>query len=121
MMRSTETVERILALCRTLRPRTANEKVLQDALEPLFRESFSTVDREAKLDPKSVVDFLVEETVAVEVKVDGSPLPVMRQLQRYAKSDRVEQIVLVTTRRKLMAVAPRLRGKPIHIAWLSPF
>lgn len=113
------TTARILELCRTLRPQTTSEKALQDALEPLIRESFPSVTREAVLGPKDVVDFLVEG-VAVEVKVDGSPMAVTRQLHRYAEHDQVRELVLVTTRAKHRSIPPTLRGKPVAVAWLCP-
>lgn len=115
-----QTADRILELCRTLRPQTTSEKALQDALEPLIRASFpSGMTREAILGPGDVVDFLVED-VAVEVKVDGSPMEVTRQLHRYAGHDAVAALVLVTTRAKHRGLPPTLRGKPVAVAWLCP-
>lgn len=115
-----DTVTRIIELCRTLRCQTAVEKALQDALEPLLMANFSIVEREVRLGPGDVVDFLVEGSVAVEVKVDGSPMAVTRQLHRYAEHDQVRELVLVTTRAKHRSVTPTLRGKPVAVAWLCP-
>jgi hypothetical protein len=116
----TETVDRILELCRTIRCQTATERELQDALEVLLRANFPSVTREAQLGPKDIVDFLVDD-VAVEVKVDGSPMAVTRQLQRYAQHERVQSLVLVTTRAKHRSVAGELQKKPVRVAWLAPF
>lgn len=116
-----ETVDRILELCRTIRCQTATERELQDALEVLLRENFSSVTREAQLGPKDIVDFLVDDAVAVEVKVDQSPMAVTRQLQRYAAHEKVQSLVLVTTRAKHKSVQRSLRKKPVRVAWLAPF
>lgn len=114
------TVTKILELCQTLRCQTTVEKALQDALETLFRENFSTVERELHLGPGDVVDFLLDGSVAVEVKVDGSPMALTRQIQRYAEHKRVEAVVVVTTRAKHRSVPNKLRGKPVAVAWLNP-
>lgn len=120
-MSAADVVERIRALCQNLRTQTSTEKVLQDALEPLLQKTFSSVIREARLDETDVVDFLIEGTVALEVKVDGSPMAVTRQMMRYLDHDGVKRLVLVTTRRKHVVDVPgTLRGKPVDVAWLSP-
>lgn len=113
------TSERILELCQRLGCQTTDEKTLQDALEIVLRENFTSVERECRLSPRDVVDFLVE-TVAVEVKVDGSATEVTRQLQRYAEHDQVTEIVLVTSRSKHRTIPLSLRKKPVAVAWLCP-
>ena len=114
------TVLRILQLCRTLRCQTAQEKVLQDALEPLLRAEFQDVEREARLSQADVLDFLVAGRIVVEVKMDQSPMTVTRQLRRYAEHPKVTHIVLVTTRAKHRSVPLELAGKPVFVAWLQP-
>jgi hypothetical protein len=112
----------ILALCQRLRCQTSDEKQIQDALEPMLREICSTVEREKRLSDADVVDFLVENHIAIEVKTEGSWMAVTRQLQRYMEHPSVHRLILVTTRRKHVASVPgTLRGKPVDVAWLSPF
>jgi hypothetical protein len=53
---------------------------------------------EAWLDKQSRIDFLTVDGVGIEVKVAGSQMGVMSQLQRYADHDRVKGLVLVTTK-----------------------
>jgi hypothetical protein len=116
------TASEIVTLCQGLRCQTATEKDLQDALEPLLRRACSILEREKALSPKDVVDFLVDEKLVVEVKVDGSPMAVTRQLMRYAEHESVHAIVLVTTRKQHVRQVPEtLRGKPVDVAYLSPF
>lgn len=111
---------RIVELCRTLRCQTATEKVLQDALEVVLRANFSTLRREVKLSEGSTIDFLVD-ALGVEVKVDGSRMGVIRQIQRYLEHESVDGLVLITTRRQHLLIPKQLRGKSVDIAWLSPF
>lgn len=113
------TSEKIVELCQTMGCRTTDEKSLQDALEIVLRENFAFVQREHRLGPNDVVDFFVE-SVAVEVKTDGSPMEVTRQLQRYADHDAVTELVLVTSRSKHRTIPLSLRKKPVSVAWLCP-
>lgn len=110
----------IATLCQRLRFQGTKECELQDALETLIRSSFSEVTREAKLGETDRVDFLVGN-VAVEVKVDGRTMQVARQLRRYMESDRIQALVLVTTRAKHKALPQTLGGKPLVVVWLPPF
>lgn len=88
----------------------------------MLSEICSTVEREKRLSDKDVVDFLVDGDIVIEVKVDGSPMGVTRQLQRYLEHPVVNHLILVTTRRKhLSAIPGTLRGKRVDVAWLSPF
>jgi hypothetical protein len=76
--------------------------------------------REAELGPKDRVDFLVGR-VAVEIKVDGSSMEVTRQLRRYLEHEKVDSLMLITTKRKHLTVPLTLAGKPIQAIWISPF
>lgn len=118
---STRDIARWVVLtCAAMRCVTSAEKELQDELERLFLERYPQTKREFQLAEGSVVDFLIG-SVAVEVKTDGSPASVSRQLHRYAGAPIVERLVLVTTRRKHQAAIPSsLRGKPVSVALISP-
>jgi hypothetical protein len=59
------------------------------------------------------------EQVGIELKVEGSLANIIRQLDRYAQSDRVDALVLVTTRRSHLQVPDALRGKPITVICLG--
>ncbi|KKK98092.1 hypothetical protein LCGC14_2646250 [marine sediment metagenome] len=102
------TLDAICELCPKLRFHGTREVLLQDALGQLLRATFSEVDREVPLTKSAVVDFLVGD-VAIEVKIDESPMAVTRQLRRYAESPRVQSLVLVTTRAKHRRCGSRCR------------
>lgn len=65
------------------------------------------------------IDFLLGD-VGLEVKVDGSRADVIRQLDRYAESDQVQHLLLVTTRAQHRAMPRELREKPLEVLYLCP-
>ncbi len=67
---------------------------------------------------KNRIDFLVGRT-GLELKVDGSLQAVTSQLSRYAQADRVDALVLLTTKLRLCRVPPMLNGKPVVVALCS--
>jgi hypothetical protein len=74
---------------------------------------------ERKLRGHDRVDFLVGECVAVEVKIDGSLGDVTRQIHRYAQSDRVKALVLISARHRLDNQPTTMNGKPLRIVVLA--
>lgn len=99
--------------------RTTDENELANVVERLFEEANVDYEREVRLSSRDRVDFLVDR-VAIELKVEGSASQIIRQLDRYAQSDRVDHLVLVTTRRKHMLLMPdALHGKPVSVVCMG--
>lgn len=63
-------------------------------------------------DKVGVIDFLCRD-VGLELKTKGSLSSLLRQLDRYAESPQVRELIVLTTRRSLCRLPPELRGKPI--------
>lgn len=62
------------------------------------------------------------QLIAIEVKLEASATPVVRQLQRYALAPLVGAVILATTSSRLCAAIPReLAGKPVFAAHLRRF
>ena len=84
------------------------------------KPSCLTWDREVRLSASDRIDALVgPQGVGVEFKVDGARSAVIRQLGRYAKSERVAALLLVTTRTKHLIEAPDVLGKPLVVCNLG--
>lgn len=97
--------------------RLGHEKLLQEDVEALFERNCVDFRREFILGPGERVDFLVEERIAVELKVKCSPRVMMRQLQRYAGHDKVEAIILVTA--TVTSMPDSMNGKPVYVVNLG--
>ena len=111
-MTSLDHITRVLA-AKPL-PRSPESR-LQNAIAEELADHGVTFSPEVCIAPGSVVDFLVDDRIAMEVKVDGSLSDVTRQLHRYAQSDRVEEVLLVTTRARHAEMPPTLGRKPVRV------
>jgi hypothetical protein len=83
----------------------------------------ATLRREVKLSPQSTIDYTITErsglhvVVGVEIKVDGSYTNVARQLLRYARTGKLDALVLVTPlMRHWTHLPPTMNGVPVHFA-----
>lgn len=96
-----------------------SETDLQEAVASVLREAGVPFDREYRLGPRDRVDFLIDGSVAVELKIDGSFSEVLRQLHRYSEHDTVKALVLVTTRAQHRAMPPEMNGKRVDVIHTS--
>src|SRR5215510_3383221 len=76
---------------------TGNEIDLQDGLSRVFDLNQVTYVREYDLGPNSgrIDFFLPDSRIGVELKVQGSPTGVLRQLYRYTLSPSIDSLILV--------------------------
>lgn len=95
----------------------ADEDQLQAGLAAALRDAGFEVEREVRLDGRSRIDLLVEG-VGIEVKVAGKADAVRRQVDRYLADDRIEGLVLVTTRARHW-LPPKINGKPVRVVSLQ--
>lgn len=118
-MRVTPTAESIASLVEGFRFVFHDEDSLQRGLERALRSACLPVESEVRLTDRDRIDFLVG-TTGVEVKTKGQAPAVAKQLQRYAASDRIDEIVLVTTKSNHQSFMPtEIKGKPVRVVWLG--
>jgi hypothetical protein len=111
------TAAAVAAAIRARRYRYATEEDLQQGiLEALIGQGFAA-RREVRLSPRNRIDLLVGR-IGIEVKVGGIGRNVERQLARYAASDLIDGLVLVTNRARHQPPAT-IDGKPVELVWLS--
>lgn len=106
-------------LSRTKFPATP-EKDVQAAVADALTDAGIAFEREVRLNDHDIIDFLVAG-VGIEVKIKGARRAIYRQLQRYAESDAVKSLVLLSS--VAMGLPPEIDGKPVTIlslgrAWL---
>ena len=115
----TAEIARILGLYRF---HYGNEDDLQRGIEKALEEAGADFTREAMLKGTfGRIDFLVHarHEIGIEVKVEGANTTVGRQVARYLKTDEVEGIVLVTSKRRHRSFPKEFSGKPVEVVWLG--
>jgi hypothetical protein len=114
-----ELCEAVVTAISSNRYRFTSEDELQRGIDLALIRHGIVADREVRLAPGDIIDFLAGD-VGVEVKVDGSPQSIARQLMRYAGSPRVASLVLVTRKAQhANRFPPSIGGKPLRIVSLG--
>lgn len=97
------------------------EQRAQECLERRLAQAGIPFSRHAALAPGDIPDFIVAESIVVELKIKGAALSVYRQCERYAAHESVTAIILLTGR--AMTLPETISAKPtlvVHMgaAWL---
>lgn len=90
------------------------EAELQAGLAERLTQAGYEVSREVVLSKGERIDLLVGD-VGIEVKINGSLEALMRQLQRYAKFDEVQSMLVVTTKPKHTNLPLEVDGKKVDV------
>ncbi len=77
-----------------------DEYRMQDGIAQALTAAVITHEREFILSTNDRIDFMAGD-IGIECKVDGSAVPVARQLFRYLAQPRVAGLILVTSRARL--------------------
>lgn len=93
-----------------------DEKRLQADIAAALAVGGIAHEREVRLAPTDIIDF-VAGRVGIEVKIKGSKRAILRQVERYATSDRLDAIVLLTG--IAIGMPETITGKPVRIVSLG--
>lgn len=70
--------------------------------------------REVSLSEHDRIDFyLPDAKIGIEVKLKCAARQIFRQIERYADSDRIEAIILLSN--TALGLPGQIKGKPVHI------
>lgn len=108
------TIDDYADILRSHRYRFTNEDELQRGIAEVLLSVGCGFSREF---PSRVgrIDFLLAGGICLEVKVDGSRAALLRQLSRYARSGQFDGLIVVASRRRLIAEFPaELEGVPLQ-------
>lgn len=107
-------VDDVLAVLQATRFTWASEDDLQRGLAAALDAAGLPVEREVRLSGADRIDLRVGR-VGIEVKVAGSWRDVERQMCRYAASDSLDAVVLVTSKPGHTRARVEVGGKPIVV------
>lgn len=114
-------IEKIIKIIKSAKLDLSDEKRTQIGLAEVFMLHQVRHERECRLSAGDIPDFMIDG-IAIEVKLRGArKKDVFKQLERYAKHERVKSLVLVTN--LSMGLPPEIEGKPVYFvslgtAWL---
>jgi len=109
-------IDRIAAEIGRIRLPVGGEKKMQAALSAALDQIGIAHQREVKLGDGDIVDFMIGD-IALELKIKGQPVEILRQCERYASHEGVEGLVLMTA--KAMSMPSELLGKPVRTVFAS--
>jgi hypothetical protein len=112
------TVARIMEVLASRSFRFVTEDDLQRGLAEAFTADGIPFEREVPLTKRDRIDFVTGQ-IGVEVKIGGALSALTEQLLRYSKSDRVKELVLVTSHLRLGNLPLEIGGKRLTIVTLS--
>lgn len=97
--------------------RIASESDLQAQVEQRLKAANLEFTSQVELDSRADRIDVLCGSIGIELKISGGLSSVLAQLERYAQSDLVSELVLVTTRANhlnLRGMGP-LHGKPLYV------
>lgn len=103
----------LAAYLRRWRYAATTESEFQAAIAAALSASGREFEREVLLAKGDRIDFLLPDGVGIEVKIHGTAAAAERQLRRYAKSDRVRELILMTSRSQVAVQPEAIDGKPV--------
>lgn len=96
---------------RRARFRLGTEAALQASIAEALAASGASFAAEVRLAPGERIDFMVEPGIGIEAKVKCDKRAIYRQLERYARRDQVQALILVTG--TAMGLPSDIGGKPL--------
>jgi hypothetical protein len=113
-----QTILNLQKLFTTLRFPLEDEKELQKEIAANLNWFGFDFTREQRLDDESIIDFLVEPGIGVEVKIGNkSKMNIYKQVERYCSIDAIHSVILLTN--KSMSLPETVNNKPTYIINLS--
>lgn len=110
-------IEALVSIIRASRVDLSTEKRAQADLESVLQQAGVTYEREVRLSPQDIVDFLIDG-IAVELKIkSANKKDVYRQLCRYATHERVKCILLASN--LSMGLPEQISGKDVYFVRLG--
>lgn len=112
----------LITLLRKIRVNLANEKCAQADIETALGASGFKFAREVRLSKYDIPDFIIDECIALEVKLRGQrKKEIYKQLCRYAEHESIKALVLASN--VSMGLPEEINGKPVYFvslgtAWL---
>jgi len=107
------TARRIMVELEKCRFRFASETDLQAGIAQAMDAAGLAYEREKVLTATDRPDFVVEDRIVLEIKIQGSIAAALRQVDRYTRHASIDTVLLVGTPHWLHRVPSEIGGKPV--------
>lgn len=94
-----------------------DEKHTQEQIKNALTQAGIPFSREHKLADSGTIDFLVDNTIGVEIKIKGAKMAIYRQCKRYCETGLLQHMMLVSL--VAMTLPPDLEGTPTSVVYLG--
>lgn len=97
----------------------SNEKTLQNDIHKVLLDEFpdAIIEKEVYLDDKNIIDFRIDGSLGIEVKIKGGKRALYNQCVRYCSFDEIQSLLLITS--LSMGFPDEINGKYCYIQNLS--
>ena len=92
----------------------STEEEFQTGLAKALASGGVEFRREVILSKRDRIDFMIEDGVGIEVKIDGSISALTRQIFRYAELPEINGLLVVVSANRLANLPTEINGKPVH-------
>jgi hypothetical protein len=92
-----------------------NEDELQNGIGIALHNEGIPFEREVRLNARDRIDFMTEDGVGIEVKINGTLPALTRQTFRYLGLDALSGLVVAVTQSRLTRFPPMMCGKPLRV------
>lgn len=94
-----------------------NEILCQNGIEQVLKQHGVPYEREVVLGKHGTIDFVVANTIGLEVKIKAQRMPVYRQCVRYCKSGTLHRLLLATMHP--LCLPPEIEGVPADVVSMA--
>lgn len=112
-------VAQVISALKGKRLNLQDEKALQKEIYNVLAVALPQlpIAREFVLDEHSIIDFLINNSLGIEVKIKGGKRDLYRQCERYCEFDLIEQLLLITN--LSIGFPEQINGKDCYVLKLG--
>lgn len=96
-----------------------DEKILQEEIYKALVKALGDVrvEKEFEFDKNNIIDFRIDCSMGIEVKIKASKRAIYKQCERYCQFDTINSILLITN--SSMGFPEQINGKDCYVLNLS--
>lgn len=110
-------IEKTIIVLKKYKYSLNTESELQNEIENTLKKENIPFKRELKINKENRPDFIINDEIALEVKIKGTAKNIFNQCKRYCETNKIKSLILVT--RKHIGFPKQINGKDCYIVILG--